>query len=125
MIFSDEKDKYKNQKKKAANERAKSSKLRAKVTKLESPKHESKIRKKGIKEFVHSKFKGKAQRKALITGQKRAHCDKMDICESLVIRALGRKSYNHLRKFGPVYYPSIATQDRHLEKIMKCRPGYV
>jgi hypothetical protein len=124
--FPDKDESISHHKKKAASGRADSSRLRKKVQRLEDPKFHKRIQKKGIEEFVNSKFKGKAQRRVLLTGKKRAVCDKVDICESLVIRALGgRKGYNHLRKHGPVYYPSIITQDRHLNGLMKCQPGYV
>ena len=125
-FLSDKDESISHHKRKAAAGRADKSRLLRKVKRLESPELHKRIQKKGIEEFVNSKFKGKGQRRALITGKKFARCDKMDICESLVVRAMcGRKGYNHLRKNSPIYYPTIATQDRHLEGVMKCRPGYV
>ena len=81
------------------------------------------IEKKGIKEFVHDKFKGKAQRNCLLSGKKRSITDKIDICEALVLRALGRKGYEHLRKNGPLFFPSSACLDKHVDKIMSIKQG--
>ena len=117
--------KFRDQRTKAQSQRKHSSRLRNKINYLESDKKKDIIKKQGIKDFVHSKFKGRAQRTCLLKNLKKARCDKYDICESLVLRALGRGCYKHLKKTGPVYYPSIATQDRHLNGLMSCRPGYV
>jgi glucan-binding YG repeat protein len=116
--------KFRYQRTKAQSERKHSSRLRNKINYLDSDKKKAIIKKEGIKDFVHSKFKGRAQRTCLLKNLKKARCDKYDICESLVLRALGRGCYKHLKKTGPVYYPSIATQDRHLNGLMSCRPGY-
>ena len=116
---------FKNQRLKAGNEVKHSSRLRKKIDLLGSDKYQARVKKQGIKDFVFSKFKGKAQRQALLTGKKRAVCDKTDICESLVLRALGRACYKHLKKNGPIFYPDISTQDKHLDGLMSCQPGYV
>ena len=104
---------FKNQRLKAGNEVKHSSRLRKKIDLLGSDKYQARVKKQGIKDFVFSKFKGKGQRQALLTGKKRAVCDKTDICESLVLRALGRACYKHLKKNGPLFYPDISTQDKH------------
>ena len=116
---------FKNQRLKAGNEVKHSSRLRKKIDLLGSDKYQARVKKQGIKDFVFSKFKGKGQRQALLTGKKRAVCDKTDICESLVLRALGRACYKHLKKNGPLFYPDISTQDKHLDGLMSCQPGYV
>ena len=116
---------FKNQRLKAGNEVKHSSRLRKKIDLLGSDKYQARVKKQGIKDFVFSKFKGKGQRQALLTGKKRAVCDKTDICESLVLRALGRACYKHLKKNGPIFYPDISTQDKHLDGLMSCQPGYV
>ena len=104
-------------------ERAKISKLRKSYDFRDSDRYKSQIKKKGIKEFVYDRFKGKAQRNCLLSGKKRSHTDNIDICEALVLRALGRKAYQHLRKTGPLFYPSPATLDKHIDKIMSIKPG--
>ena len=114
---------YKERKTILALERAKTSKLRRSYDFRDSDRYKSKIVKKGIKEFVYDKFKGKAQRNCLLSGKKRSHTDNIDICEALVLRALGRKAYQHLRKTGPLFYPSSATLDKHIDKIMSIKPG--
>ena len=116
---------FKNQRLKAGNEVKHSSRLRKKIDLLGSDKYQARVKKQGIKDFVFSKFKGKGQRQALLTGKKRAVCDKTDICESLVLRALGRGCYKYLKKNGPLFYPDISTQDKHLNGLMSCQPGYV
>ena len=114
---------YKEKRNKLALERAKTSKLRKSYDFRDSDRYKSQIKKKGIKEFVYDRFKGKAQRNCLLSGKKRSHCDQIDICEALVLRALGRKAYQHLRKNGPLFFPSSATLDKHIDKIMSIKPG--
>ena len=114
---------YKEKKDKLALERAKTSKLRKSYDFRDSDRYKSKVVKKGIKEFVYDRFKGKAQRNCLLSGKKRSHTDNIDICEALVLRALGRKAYQHLRRTGPLFYPSSATLDKHIDKIMSIKPG--
>ena len=114
---------YKEKKNKLALERAKTSKLRKSYDFRDSDRYKSKVVKKGIKEFVYDRFKGKAQRNCLLSGKKRSHTDNIDICEALVLRALGRKAYQHLRRTGPLFYPSSATLDKHIDKIMSIKPG--
>ena len=114
---------YKNTNGKLSLERAKSSKRKRSIEHLTSDRYTKRVQKRGIKEFVYSKFKGRAQRTCLLKNQKKARVDKFDICESLVLRALNRGCYNHLRKTGPIFYPSIATQDKHLNGLMPCKTG--
>ena len=121
--YNDKHESYLEKKQKLTLERARISKLKRSNGFLNSDRYKSRIEKKGIKEFVHDKFKGKAQRNCLLTGKKRSITDKVDICEALVLRALGRKGYQHLRKNGPLFFPSSACLDKHIDKIMSIKQG--
>jgi ribosomal protein S14 len=121
--YESKQESYLEKKRKLALERARTSKLTKSNGFLNSDRYKSRIQKKGIKEFVHDKFKGKAQRNCLLSGKKRSITDKVDICEALVLRALGRKGYQHLRKNGPLFFPSSACLDKHIDKIMSIKQG--
>ena len=122
-LYKSKRESYKEKKLQLGLERAKTSKLKKSNGFLNSDRYKSRIQKKGIKEFVHDKFKGKAQRNCLLTGKKRSITDNIDICEALVLRALGRKGYQHLRKNGPLFFPSSACLDKHVDKIMSIKQG--
>ena len=104
--------------------RAKVSILKKKVKRLESTSYTDGLKKKGAKEVLEKATFASGQVKSILNPGKRVHYSKQDVVQALVQKALGTKSFNHLRRTAAYRIPSRQTQERWLGNLMSSLPGF-
>ena len=82
------------------------------------------MKKKGAKEVLEKATFASGQVKSILNPGKRVHYSKQDVVQALVQKAIGTKSFNHLRRTAAYRIPSRQTQERWLGNLMSSLPGF-